>query len=249
MYNKVQIPQDSMKILEMATTDYINMSMNDAVNSLSALFKSSKRMRDISHIASHTGFVRLCEILNRDIRLMKMQDVVESLKVLTYFQTQSNSFLIQSLLQIIRTNINEMSLHDIIFTVFLLNKMQSTPLRDALLIALPLVFEIQLPTKLDSSDMVLLAWSLRFAYEYNIQNPDVHDIILKSLWKFENNLDAQVAKSIFYSLCHMPQLSPTACKLLCNVRDVLTSKAKELNVYDITKILETLVVAVIKYVI
>ncbi|XP_014486089.1 PREDICTED: uncharacterized protein LOC106750330 [Dinoponera quadriceps] len=239
-FNTTRIIQEPEKILEAAATDYINMTLHDAVNMLTMLFRASRRTKSMCHIESHMGFVRLCEVLNRGMRTMKLQDVIECLKVLTYFQTCSNSFLMQSLLQMIRTNVNEMSLHDIIFTTFLLNKIETTPLRDALLIALPLVFEVQLPTKLDTDDVTLLIWSLRFVSEHNVQNQDVLEIILKSLYNHEDTLDTQMARSIFYSLCHLSDLSPTAHKLLFNVQDILASSAKEINVGDITKILEKL---------
>lgn len=249
VYNNVKITQEPLKLLEIAATNYTNMSLHDAINSLSTLFRVSKNIKNTNRIEKHIGFVRLCEVLNRDVRLMKIRDVIETLKILVYFQTQSNSFLIQSLLQMIRASVNEMSLQDIVFVVFLLKKMNITPLRDALLIALPLVFEIQLPTKLDPDDLSLLIWSLRFITEQNIQNPDIHDRIFKSLLKHENTLDVQKAKLIFYNLCNMSELSPIAHKMLCNIQDILISKAKELNEDDVINILEKLGYAAQKYVI
>lgn len=176
---------------------------------------------------------------------MKTNDIIEMLKVFTYFKIPTNSILTQSLLQMIRTTINEISLRDIIFIVFLLKKMDSTPLRDALLIALPLVFQAQLPTKLDSEDIVLLTWSLRFANENNINNPIIQDTILKSLRKYEN-LDIRTAWSIFHSLCYTSHLSPTAFDILFEVQKILIANAKQLNVQEIIKILEKLVFATIK---
>ncbi|XP_019700557.1 uncharacterized protein LOC105190972 isoform X2 [Harpegnathos saltator] len=214
MYNNLKKLQEPIKILELAATNYTNMSLHDALNTLTALFKVSKMKNDISS-TNHLGF------------------------------TQSNTLLIQSLLQMIRGNINEMSLNNIIFTTFLLNKLESTPLRDALLIALPMVFETQLPTKLDTDDLPLLLWSLRFIIEYNIQNSDVYDIIFKSLWKQENNLNISAAKSIFYSLCHISELSPIACELLSKVQNILISMAKELNIQEITMICTKLSVIVV----
>ncbi|XP_029158527.1 FAST kinase domain-containing protein 2, mitochondrial-like isoform X2 [Nylanderia fulva] len=243
--NNIRIPHRPMKILEEAATNYTNMTVHDVVDTLSTLFRASKNVRDVQMIREHVGFIRLCEVLNKDIRLMNMNDIIESLKVFTYFQIPTNNILTQSLLQMIRTNINEISLRDIIFIVFLLRKMDRTPLQEALLIALPLVFEAQLPTKLDSDDILLLTWSLRFISENNINNPMIQDIILSSLWKnmkCKNNLDVQTARSIFHSLCcfesHLP---PIAFDVLSKVRTILTANAKQLNVQDIIKILNKLV--------
>ncbi|KAL6417581.1 hypothetical protein ACFW04_013571 [Cataglyphis niger] len=241
--NDIKIPYKHMKILEDAATNYMNMSMHDVVDTMSTLFKVSRNIKDIQIIGKHIGFIRLCEVLNKDIRLMKTNDIIEILKVFTYFKIPTNSILIQSLLQMIRTTINEISLRDIIFIFFLLKKMDSTPLRDALLIALPLVFQAQLPTKLDSEDIVLLTWSLRFACENNLNNPIIQDTILKSLWKYEN-LDVQTALSIFRSLCYISHLSPIVFDVLSDVQKILIANAKQLNIREIIKTLEKLVFAI-----
>jgi len=78
-------------------------------------------------------------MLNRHIKIMKTYDIIECLKVFIHFKVVTNSLLMQSLLQMIRINVNDISLENIIFIVFLLKKMNSIPLRNASLIALPLV--------------------------------------------------------------------------------------------------------------
>lgn len=245
----IKVAPEPMKILDVAATNYTNMSLRDAVNTLSALFNAAKRVENLDHIESHIGFVNLCEIINRGIRYLKINDVIECLKILVYFRTQGNTLLIQSLLQMIRVNVNEMSIRDIIFLSFLLRKMESTPLRDALLIAMGAVFEVQLPTKFETDDIFFLMGSLRFMNNYNIQNQDINNMILKSLWKHKHTWDIQTAKSIFYSLCMMPQLSQLGYEILPNVQNVLISKVNELSVMDVTKILEKLKFAILKYVI
>lgn len=238
-----------MEILEKAATNYTYMTVHDVVFTMSTLFDASKDVKDAQIIRNHVGFIRLCKILNKDIRIMKTHDIIEILKILIYFKLPSHSMLIQSLLQMIRTTINEMSLQNIMFLNFLLKKMDSTPLRDALLIALPLVFEAQLPTKLDSENIVNLIWSLRYVNENNINNAVIKDIIFKSLCQYENDLDVQTACSIFYNLCSIYVLPPTAFEVLFKVQKILIANAKQLNNEEIIKILEKLVfVTTTKYV-
>lgn len=232
----------SIKLLEEAASNYMNMTVDDAIDTMSVVFKSCRHTRDMPNIGKHIGFVRLCEVLNRNIRLMKTNDVIESLKVFTYFKIPSNSIIMQSLLQMIRTTINELSLRDIIFIVYLLKKMESTPLSDALLIALPLVFEAQLPTKLDIDDISELTWSLRFTNENNIVNQEIRDVILKALLNYKNNMNTQAAWSVFYSLCSVQiHLSPIALEVLSDVQKILITNARELSIYQIIKLLEKLI--------
>ncbi|XP_039315071.1 uncharacterized protein LOC105198482 isoform X1 [Solenopsis invicta] len=232
----------SMEILEKAAKNYTDMTVHDAIDTIFILFKASKNMQeDLQNIKQHIGFIRLWEVLNRNVRLMKTNEIISSLRMLTYFKIPTNCVLTQSLLQMIRANVNEISLQDIINIIVLLKKMDSTPLRDALLIALPVVFETQLPTKLDSDNIFMLAQSLRLISENNINNPEVQNTILKSLQKFENTLNVQTAWSIFCSLCVASYLSPIAFELLFNIQKVLINDAKQLSIPDIIRALHKLV--------
>ncbi|KYN32594.1 hypothetical protein ALC56_13075 [Trachymyrmex septentrionalis] len=235
-----------MEILEKITKNNINMTLEDAINTMCILSKAFKHVddRDLQNINQHIGFMHLCEVLNRNIRLMKTNEIIISLKVLTYFKIPVNSVLIQSLLQMIRANINELSLKNIIIISFIFKKMDSTPLRDALLIALPVVFETQLPTKLDPDNIIMLKRSLRFINENSINNPKIQNIILKSLQKFEKDLDAQTAWSILCSLCVTSYLSPMHFELLFNIQKILISNAKQLNMGEILTGLHKLVLAI-----
>lgn len=225
-----------MKILEKAAKNYANMTVQDAISTIFTLFKASKyKEEDLKNIKEHIGFIRLWEVLNRDIRLMKTNEIICSLRMLIYFKISVNCILAQSLLQMIRANINEMSLQDIMNIIILLKKMDNTPLRDALLIALPIVYEAQLPTKLDSDNIFMLTQSLRFISENNIDNPELQSTILKSLQKFENDLDIQTACSIFCSLCVASYLPPIAFELLLNIQKILISDAKQLSVAEIMR--------------
>jgi len=186
----------------------------------------------------------------RNIRLMKTNEIINSLRMLTYFKIPANCVLIQSLLQMIRANVNEISLQDVINIIVLLKKMDSTPLRDALLIALPIVFEAQLPTKLDLDNIFMLTQSLRLISENNINNPEIQNMILKSLQKFETNLNVHTAWSIFCSLCVASYLSPIAFELLFNIQKILISDAKQLSISEIKRALNKLVlVTARKYVV
>lgn len=238
-----------MKILESAAANYSNMSTYEAVQTMSTLLNASKNVENVENIGKHIGFIRLCEVLNRDVRFMKINDIIGSLKALTYFKIPSNILLTQSLLQVVRVTLNQLSLRNIIFITFLLKKMDSTPLRDALLIALPIVFETQFSTKFDTDDGVLLIWSLRFITEHNILNAEIQDIILKTLLKYKDHVDIQTAKSIFYSLSCISDPPPMTFEVLFDIQKILISRAKELNVQEITRTLDRIVfITATKYV-
>lgn len=248
-YN-IRSPQHRViKILDKAAQNSVDMTVTQAVNTMSALFNISKNMKDMRNmrkIEKHEGFISLCDVVNKNIRILKKNEIIEILKILTFLNIPDNSISVQSLLQMIRINVNDMSLQDIIFTVFLLKNMDSTPLRDALLIALPLVFEINLPTKLESDDINLLNWSIRFVNENNIKNEEVHDILFKLLLKHKNNMTEKIAWSIFLTLCRTSYLPPLAFDVLNNAQQILISNAKELSISKIINVLDNLVFVIAK---
>lgn len=245
-----KLPHNVIKVLDIAAQKSMDMSVQEAVNKMSTLFHLFKDTKDCGKdylwkVTRHIGFISLCDVLNRNVRVMNNNEVIEALKILTYFNFVGDSILIQSLLQMIRVNINEMSLQDIMFTVYLLKKMDSTPLRDALLIALPLVLEINLSTKIQSDDINMLNRLMRFVID-NIKNQEAHNILFKLLLKNKNNMTVKIAWSTFLSLCKTSYLPPIAFDVLNNVQWILITNAKGLGVPKIINILENLEFVVTK---
>lgn len=233
----------NLEILERAAKDYTNMTVQDVINTMFVLIKESSRYteEELQNIKQHIGFLRMWEVLNRNVRFMKMNEIINSLKILTIFKIPATCILTQSLLQIIRTKVNNISLENIMQITTLVKKMDSTPLSDALMIALPIVFEAQLPTKLNSDDINMLTHSFRFINEINLNNLEIQNMILKLLQKFENNLNVQTAWSIFCNLCITSYLPPMAFELLFNVHKILISDVKQLKIPKIMTALRRLV--------
>ncbi|XP_011874630.1 PREDICTED: uncharacterized protein LOC105565776 isoform X2 [Vollenhovia emeryi] len=240
----VKTTPKSMEILEKAANNYRNMGISEAIDTIHALFKSSKYTEEeLKSIKQHIGFTRLWEVLNSNVRHMKTNEIITTLRLLAYFKIPSTCFLTQSLLQMIRADVNQASLHDIINISVSLKRMDSTPLRDALLIALPIVFEAQLPTKLDPDNIFMLTQSMRFISENNVNNPYVQDMIFKLLQKKFEHFDARSVWSVFCSLCVTSYLSPIAFELLFDIQRILIRDVKQLSVMDIMTALQKLVVA------
>lgn len=131
-----------------------------------------------------------------------MNDTIEALKVVCFVGVSSESTIVQVLLQLIRYNINGLSVPQIIFLDFLLKQFDSSPLIDALKIALPLVFEIQLPTKMDRDDIAHIAEYLHYVSKTQVSEKCVESIVLAAL-KCRNKMDTRTASSIAWSLCDL----------------------------------------------
>lgn len=130
-----------------------------------------------------------------------MNDAVEALKVMSFLGVSSESTIYQILLQLLRHNVNQMSLQQIIFVDFLLSKAKPTPLVEALQIALPIVYDIQLPTKLDQYNLFSLSEHLHYVSKKKISQQSVM-IIINCLMKVRT-FNAKSSISIMWSLCDM----------------------------------------------
>lgn len=158
-------------------------------------------------IIQHPHFEKLCHKIKTQAGLIELNETIEALKIISYVGVSSQSTIIQVLLQLIRHSINDLSLQHIMFLDFLLRQFKGSPLVDGLLIALPIVFEVNLPLKMDKENIVHLA-----EYLYYISKKPVSDkcwkLIVDALLRYidKNDLtDPKIAKSIIWSICDMNQ--------------------------------------------
>lgn len=100
----------------------------------------------------------MCRKIQNYSRNLELNDVMNSVKCLSYLGVSVNSNIMQMLLQLISKMINDMSLQQITFLHFLLKELSSCPLVDALKLALPIVFETQVQYKLEDN----LYWQVEF---------------------------------------------------------------------------------------
>ncbi|XP_070493842.1 uncharacterized protein [Chironomus tepperi] len=95
------------------------------------------------------GFKNCCAILKSHAPRMMTNDLVICLKTLVSLNLNSNHKIVQQLLYHIKEEINELSLSQLAFLNYLLLKMESTPMVNALKIAIPIVFDLNVSLKLD----------------------------------------------------------------------------------------------------
>lgn len=127
-----------------------------------------------------TNIKKLCLLLKSQARTIDLRDTIEALKVVSYIGIPANSTITQILLQLIRQNINNLTLQQIIFLEYIIKQFKSTPLSDALLIALPIVFEINLTLKMDSDNLSHLAHVLQYVSRKHISDENLN-LILNSI--------------------------------------------------------------------
>lgn len=142
--------------------------------------------------------------------------------------------IVQTMLQLIRCHINMISVRQIMFLDFLLTKFDAkNHLVDALKLALPLAFQIHLPFEIDNQDMTLLKDMLAYCCTHDLPDRYIDDVVT-GLLLHDQRIDAQIAKSIIWSLCQVnctEEVYPTRVQLLHICYDILTQRIDQMT-YD-----------------
>lgn len=184
------------------------------------------------------SFERLCVQLKKFSRSLDMHDVIEAIKVLAFMNVPANSTVFQMLLQLVRQNINELSIQQIMFLDFVLGRCENNHLIDALQLAMPLVFQLNVSMQVDEQDIAQLAALLRYCSHNSIPQKMVTRLVTSAALN-DSGISKETAKSLIWSLCELrcpnDQSGKAYGNLLKKCFDVM---AKQINSYqslDITK--------------
>ncbi|CAH0550529.1 unnamed protein product [Brassicogethes aeneus] len=194
-------------VLDMVASHYSIMNSKHSMQALRTIFELQKNERNgvsMKSVLKHPNFVKLCKKLKSHSGHIELNETIEALKVLTFLGAPSDSIINQILLQLIRQNINFLSLNHIMFLDFLLGQYKSTPLVDALKIALPMVFEINLPIKMERNNLTQLTECLYYASRTKLNKNSVQ-LIVDSLCRYNDTYDPKNAKSIIWSITDLPE--------------------------------------------
>jgi FAST kinase domain-containing protein 2 len=122
----------------------------------------------------------------------------------------------------------------------MMRNFERSPLVDALQIAFPLVFEAHLSLKMTHDDATSLAELLQYACKKHLSDTSVN-IIIESLEKISDDIDAKTAKSVVWSLCELKTPLPSHQALLIHCWDVLAQNIEECSYTETEDLLSWMV--------
>lgn len=170
-------------------------------------------------------------------------NIVELIKIFNFLGVDSNSEIFLVLLNLIRYQINELTLDHIIFLDFILLKLRPAPIVDALKMALPMLFQIQLGNQLDHDNLPRLLDYLNYASN-NIHHINKKLVIslVSAITLNSEQLNANQAKKIVWSMSRWKQIEPIGERLLSNAFDLLCKNIKELKLNDLELLVTTMTI-------
>ncbi|XP_058808618.1 uncharacterized protein LOC131674118 [Phymastichus coffea] len=199
----------------------------------------------LENVISSPQFTKICNHLNRHIRTLEMSHIIQSLKILNLFRVKSSNTIVQNLLQLIRTSINDLHPNEIYYLTFLLKRMNPTHLGNAIYTALPEVFEARIKSKLDVEDIVELSNALKFASEHT-EAKELIQFLVQKIDEYNGPIDTTVSIKIFRSICRINQLTSSYHKILFKIRDVLLQNVDNLNEVEVKLIILEICTQVLK---
>lgn len=162
-----------------------------------------KNSLDPETIQQREEFQQFMNIMNSYMRRLDIDDVTQAIKVLSLLRIPSTTKVFQSLLQILRLSLNDLVLDQIYFLSFMLAKLEPTPLSQALLVALPKVFELQLDIQLDKEDFNEIKDALYYASVAGGIDRKIIRFLLDMTDARKELIDEKNSLLILKSMCHL----------------------------------------------
>lgn len=212
----------------------------EALQVLGEIANEVKLNPSAMEIITTQQFTVLCNVILKDIRSIPSSELVNLLKYVTRLQIPTDTMLVQNILQMLRATVNNLSVHQLPFLYYLLQKQEETPLVSALLKAVPLVFEIHLQSQNTISSLKNTCENLKFAC--HCKNEKLIDICLKSIKNLindvSNTITAKDCVSLYHSLSFVEPYTLTCIELLCTLQNMIIRNIAELSEDDVHLIMK-----------
>lgn len=239
---RIKRTEDSYELLEMMTNvdkqDLEPHQLSIAFQQLFKLHKYADGSIRPSQLTNHSGFDKMCHMMKFKAPRMEVNDLVASLKVLNYFGLKSESLLVQRILNLLKDQINELTPNQLLFLSFLLSKMNKTPLIEALEIAIPVVFDLNLSQKMDHNNVTELADLLYYMASTPMKfKPKNMTSVITALTLHGLNLNLKEARSVILSILAFRDFEPVYEKLFDNCMKIVNRNYMSMTFEEIEEIL------------
>lgn len=173
-----------------------NAQVLTAFTCLHDVIRQHPERLDFKTLTSHPGFRELCNRALKRMRFYETDDVLSMLRLTTFFQIPANTALVQAMGQMLKHNINSLTLPQLMFLdAHLRLQKSSSSIIDALKIAVPLVFQAQLPIQLNFTNVADVVRCFKFAYVKEL-DPALVEKMAVSLLSQLPNLDPEQAATL-----------------------------------------------------
>ncbi|XP_078037759.1 uncharacterized protein LOC144470459 [Augochlora pura] len=217
--------------------------LTDLISYMNEFQQSADEKLSYDDIKTSKNFVHMCTIIQRNARSFSTYNILQALQLLFSLNVPNDTVVIETLLQLMRIYINDLTIFEISKLYDLLSSQNKTELTKALLKALQIVFVNQIQIELDPSNRKVLMHALRFGCKINSKNSILY--IINMLCRNQQDVNIDEVTSIFYALPYLPILNTSHKLFLTKVNDIIITNYKSLPIgairfllFQILKIME-----------
>lgn len=224
-------------IIEDIQRNYNNMNIKDAIKTVDILYKQIKKNKKnlyYTNLTSSKEFKQICKVIYKNVRSLSIYDTINILRNLLFLNVPSDTVIIQTLLQLIRISLNDLTVGQIMILYNMLYKVEVTPLIKVLLPALSHVFNERAQIELNSNSINLLQ-ALEFCFIIN--NSKIKRHIINILIKNKQKINSDYMIDIFHVIYSLPKLCLSSKQLLLYIQNIIITYCKRLNFNEINYLL------------
>lgn len=242
-------PLQVLNSLPSSPAEFRTISSDTVIHTLktiSTLQRSNKDSIKPDFITSHPNFEQLCRRLKRCSTTLTADDLVKSFRFLCSLGVPTNSEISLVLLNLIRHEINDLSVDKIIHLDFILSQTECrSDLQKAIQTALPIVFELQISQQIDKDNRVdeLVRILNYFASHKGLDTKNGNlKIICKILFDKNDDITLPDAINIIHHLCEIDRfyLSNTI-KLVATCIRKLMDQIRDIDMIELQRVINRLV--------
>lgn len=145
------------------------------------------------------GMQKLFKVVKQYCRWLNVTEIITVVKFMAFLNVSGSHPTLQTLLRLISKQANTLTLSDIIYVSFLLEKLGTSPIVTALQLALPVIFESHLNCKLDISEPGQVCDALHYSVQKNLGD-EILQKIIDTLIPHVKDLSSKQAMSAVWSL-------------------------------------------------
>lgn len=247
-------PLQVLSSLPSTSSDFRTIPSETVIHTLQTIAILQRANKDTiksDFITSHPNFEQLCRRLKRCSTILSADELVKSFRFLCTLGVPTNSEISLVLLNLIKHEINNLSVNKIIHLDFILSQTECrSELQNAIQTALPVVFDLQISQQIDKessvTDLVRVLNYFATHKGLDTKNGNIKRVC-KILCDKSDEITALDAVNIMYHLCAIDRfhLSNTI-KLIATCIRRLIDQVGDIEITELQRIINHLISKTVK---
>lgn len=227
------------RLLELINMHLDVMNSKHLVVCLENIHASVRKDPSLRHnLIENAIFKSFCARLMKIVRLLDAQEIITAYKTLNNLEIRNNTFIMQSILKMIGAHLNNMTLGQLTFINYILQKQRHNSLVDGLRLAIPLVLQVQIDQQLDSDNLREVVNCLFLGCGASLKPATIQKIV-NAITEKASLLTTEDAVTVIFSLLNINTPVDGYNELINIAFDIVSQNIEDLTSQKLFKILKS----------